>query len=67
MAKYGAEVIVHALGFSTHHNDAFLEQLTTMGTSDGTYRCDIDDLTNEPELIINELRLKMQRWDMDDE
>ncbi len=38
MEAYGAEVIVHVLGFSQHHNDAFLESLSLMGTSDGSYK-----------------------------
>lgn len=37
IAKYGEEVIVHVLGFSQHHNDAFLESLTLIGTADGSY------------------------------
>ena len=30
MAKYGEEVIVHVLGFSQHHNDAFLKDLSLL-------------------------------------
>ena len=37
IAKYGEEVIVNVLGFSQHHDDAFLESLTTLGTADGSY------------------------------
>ena len=37
IGKYGEEVIVHVLGFSQHHNDAFLESLTLIGTADGSY------------------------------
>lgn len=35
--KFGAEVVFHVLGFSEDHDDAFLESLTFLGTSDGTY------------------------------
>jgi hypothetical protein len=34
---YGAEVIFHVLGFSAAHNEEFLESLTFLGTSDGSY------------------------------
>jgi phosphoribosyl-ATP pyrophosphohydrolase len=30
MAKYGEEVIVHVLGFSEQHNDAFLKELSLL-------------------------------------
>jgi len=35
--KFGAEVVFHVLGFSEDHDEAFLESLTFLGTSDGTY------------------------------
>ena len=35
--KFGAEVVFHVLGFSEHHDEQFLESLTFLGTSDGTY------------------------------
>ena len=35
--KFGAQVIFHVLGFSEDHDEAFLESLTYMGTSDGSY------------------------------
>jgi len=35
--KFGAEVVFHVLGFSEDHDEAFLESLTYLGTSDGTY------------------------------
>merc|ERR1712037_607370 len=35
--KFGAEVVFHVLGFSEHHVEQFLESLTFLGTSDGTY------------------------------
>jgi len=35
--KFGAEVVFHVLGFSEDHEEAFLESLTYLGTSDGTY------------------------------
>merc|ERR1711902_63695 len=35
--KFGAQVIFHAIGFSEDHDEAFLESLTYMGTSDGSY------------------------------
>jgi hypothetical protein len=37
MEKYGSDVIVHVLGFSSSHNDAYLESLSLMGTADGSY------------------------------
>ena len=37
IAAYGEEVVVNVLGFSRNHNDAFLESLTLIGTSDGSY------------------------------
>jgi hypothetical protein len=37
MEKYGADVIVHVLGFSSSHNDVYLESLSLMGTADGSY------------------------------
>jgi uncharacterized protein YegL len=37
MATYGEEVIVNVLGFSENHDDAFLESLSLLGTSDGSY------------------------------
>ena len=37
IAAYGEEVIVNVLGFSSHHDDAFLESLSLIGTSDGSY------------------------------
>jgi hypothetical protein len=36
-ASYGEEVIVNALGFNESHDDSFLESLTTLGTTDGSY------------------------------
>jgi hypothetical protein len=30
MAKYGEEVIVHVLGFSDQHDDAFLNELSIL-------------------------------------
>ena len=38
MSNYGAEVIVNVLGFSANHDDRFLESLSLMGTSDGSYQ-----------------------------
>ena len=38
MATYGAEVIVNVLGFSANHDDRFLESLSLLGTSDGSYQ-----------------------------
>ena len=38
MATYGEEVIVNVLGFNENHDDAFLESLSLLGTSDGSYR-----------------------------
>ena len=38
MGKYGAEVIVNVLGFSANHDDRFLESLSLLGTSDGSYQ-----------------------------
>ena len=38
MAAHGEEVIVNVLGFNEHHDDAFLESLSLLGTSDGSYR-----------------------------
>ena len=38
MAVYGEEVIVNVLGFNENHDDAFLESLSLLGTSDGSYR-----------------------------
>jgi len=35
--KFGAEVVFHVLGFSEQHDEQFLESLTFLGTSDGTY------------------------------
>merc|ERR1711953_290156 len=35
--KFGAQVIFHAIGFSEDHDEAFLESLTYIGTSDGSY------------------------------
>merc|ERR1711913_219553 len=35
--KFGAQVIFHAIGFSGDHDEAFLESLTYIGTSDGSY------------------------------
>ena len=35
--KFGAEVVFNVLGFSEHHDEQFLESLTFLGTSDGTY------------------------------
>merc|ERR1711874_573572 len=35
--KFGAEVVFHVLGFSEDHDEAFLESLTFLGTSDGSY------------------------------
>merc|ERR1712142_179982 len=35
--KFGAEVVFHVLGFSEDHDEVFLESLTYLGTSDGTY------------------------------
>merc|ERR1712088_237938 len=35
--KFGAEVVFHILGFSEQHDEQFLESLTFLGTSDGTY------------------------------
>eukprot|EP00090_Calanus_glacialis_P006326 TRINITY_DN14941_c0_g1_i1.p1 TRINITY_DN14941_c0_g1~~TRINITY_DN14941_c0_g1_i1.p1 ORF type:complete len:489 (-),score=135.74 TRINITY_DN14941_c0_g1_i1:72-1538(-) len=35
--KFGAEVVFHVLGFSEDHDEGFLESLTYLGTSDGTY------------------------------
>merc|ERR1712012_630663 len=35
--KFGAEVAFHVLGFSEQHDEQFLESLTFLGTSDGTY------------------------------
>jgi len=35
--KFGAEVVVNVLGFSEDHDEDFLESLTVVGTSDGTY------------------------------
>jgi hypothetical protein len=37
IAAYGEEVVINVLGFSSHHNDAFLESLSLIGTSDGSY------------------------------
>ena len=37
MAKYGEEVVVHVLGFGKNHDDSFLESLSLLGTSDGSY------------------------------
>ena len=34
---YGAEVIFHVMGFSAQHNEQFLESLSFLGTSDGSY------------------------------
>ena len=38
MSAHGEEVIVNVLGFNEHHDDAFLESLSLLGTSDGSYR-----------------------------
>lgn len=38
MTAYGEEVIVNVLGFNENHDDAFLESLSLLGTSDGSYR-----------------------------
>ena len=38
MSAYGEEVIVNVLGFNENHDDAFLESLSLLGTSDGSYR-----------------------------
>jgi len=38
MSNYGAEVIVNVLGFSANHDDRFLESLSLLGTSDGSYQ-----------------------------
>ena len=38
MAAHGEEVMVNVLGFNEHHDDAFLESLSLLGTSDGSYR-----------------------------
>ena len=35
--NFGAEVVFHVLGFSEHHDEQFLQSLTFLGTSDGTY------------------------------
>ena len=35
--KFGAEVVFNVLGFSEQHDEQFLESLTFLGTSDGTY------------------------------
>jgi uncharacterized protein YegL len=35
--KFGAEVVFNVLGFSADHDDEFLESLTVLGTSDGSY------------------------------
>jgi len=35
--KFGGEVVFHVLGFSEQHDEQFLESLTFLGTSDGTY------------------------------
>ena len=35
--KFGAEVVFHVLGFSENHDEQFLQSLTFLGTSDGTY------------------------------
>ena len=35
--KFGAEVVFHVLGFSEQHDEQFLESLTFLGTSDGSY------------------------------
>lgn len=37
MTAYGEEVIVNVLGFNENHDDAFLESLSLLGTSDGSY------------------------------
>ena len=37
ISKYGENVVVQVLGFSSHHNDSFLESLTLLGTADGSY------------------------------
>jgi hypothetical protein len=33
----GSEVVFHVLGFSANHNAPFLESLSFLGTSDGSY------------------------------
>merc|ERR1711874_832514 len=35
--SFGGEVVFHVLGFSGDHDEVFLESLTYLGTSDGTY------------------------------
>lgn len=35
--SFGGEVVFHVLGFSEDHDEVFLESLTYLGTSDGTY------------------------------
>jgi len=35
--KFGGEIVFHVLGFSEDHDEAFLESLTYLGTSDGSY------------------------------
>ncbi|TRY63623.1 hypothetical protein TCAL_16587 [Tigriopus californicus] len=37
IAAYGQVVHIHALGFGVNHNEEFLESLTMIGTSDGSY------------------------------
>ena len=46
ISDYGAEVIINVLGFNSNHNDQFLESLSLLGTSDGSYNF-IDENTSE--------------------